>query len=76
MQPGGGIAVFLSMEQIPTELEAIGLRELAAQLRASAADTNNSEYVELFLKAAMALEKRACGAAPEMMEHDRYMSRH
>ena len=69
-----GPAVSLGMGQIPTKREAIGLRELAAQLRISAADTNNLDYVGLFLSAALALEARAQGAQPDMIEHDRHMS--
>ena len=64
------------MGQTPTKREAIGLRELASQLRASAADTNNLEYVGLFLSAALALEARAQGAEPDMMEYDRHFSQH
>ncbi len=64
------------MGHTPSEREAIGLRELAAQLRVSAADTNNLEYVGLFLSATLALEARANGAQPDMIEHDRHMSQH
>jgi hypothetical protein len=64
------------MGQIPTSREAIGLQELARQLRVSAADTNNLEYVGLFLSAAMALEARAQGAQPDMTEFDRHICRH
>jgi hypothetical protein len=64
------------MGQIPTPREAIGLQELARQLRASAADTTNLEYVGLFLSAALALEARARGARPDMAEFDRHLARH
>ncbi len=64
------------MRKTPTKREAIGLRQLAAQLRASAADTNNLEYVGLFLSAALGLEARAGGAKPDMLEHDRHMIHH
>ena len=60
----------------PSKREAIGLRALAAQLRASAADTNNLDYVGLFLSAALALEARADGAQPDMIEYDRHFSQH
>jgi hypothetical protein len=52
------------MEQIPTAREAIGLQELAQMLRTSAADTNNQDYIGLFLSAATALEARAKAAVP------------
>ena len=64
------------MGNTASKREAIGLRELAAQLRASAADTHNLDYVGLFLSAALALEARANGAQPDMIEYDRHFSRH
>ena len=76
MQPGRAASVALCMGHIPTYREAIGLQELARRLRASAADTNNLDYVGLFLSAALALEACARGAAADMPEHDRHMSRH
>jgi uncharacterized MAPEG superfamily protein len=64
------------MRQVPTPRETIGLQELARQLRASAADTNNLEYIGLFLSAALALEARANGAAADMPEFDRHLVQH
>ena len=59
--PGGGRYLGI-MGQIPTAREAIGLTELARRLRASAAQTDDENYVGLFLSAAMALEARALRA--------------
>jgi hypothetical protein len=62
------------MAKDPTAREAIGLHKLARQLRASAAETNDANFVGLFLSAAMALEARA-DKAPPLMEHNRRTSR-
>jgi hypothetical protein len=64
------------MGKIPTPREAIGLQELARQLRVSAADTNNLEYIGLFLSAALALEARARGAQADMPDFDRHLLQH
>lgn len=66
MQPARRATVSLCMGQTPTPRQAIGLQQLARQLRASVADTSNLEYVGLFLSAALALEARARCAAPDM----------
>ena len=65
----------MCMGQTPTPRQAIGLQQLARQLRASVADTSNLEYVGLFLSAALALEARARCAAPDMPEHAGISSR-
>jgi hypothetical protein len=60
------------MGKAPTSREAIGLQELARQLRASAAQTNDANYIKLFLAAAAALETRAKAAPSQFMERQRY----
>jgi hypothetical protein len=47
------------MRQQPKAQELRDLLKLAKQLRTSASATENHEYVELFLRAAMILEERA-----------------
>ncbi len=64
------------MGRKPTAQEAIGLTELARQLRASAAQTNDQNYVSLFLTAAMALEARALAAPSQNMQRKRHADRH
>ncbi len=63
------------METKPTPRQAIGLQELARQLRASAAQTDDASYVRLFLAAAQALEERAGAARPDFLERERRASR-
>jgi hypothetical protein len=59
------------MGKIPSARDAIGLHELAALLRRSAAETGDQNYVGLFLTAAMALEARAA-AAPSAYSERRH----
>jgi hypothetical protein len=47
------------MGQYPTAEQASNLLSLALQLRQSAFDTDDENYIELFLSAALALEARA-----------------
>ena len=56
--PGAGRYLSI-MGKRPTAREAIELTQLAHQLRVSAAQTNDENYVALFLSAALALEARA-----------------
>lgn len=76
MQPGDDLPPYIIMDKVPTSHDVIGLKNLARRLRASAADTNNMNYIGLFLSAAMALEARASGAGPDMAEFDRHLIQH
>ncbi len=71
----GGSRFLDIMAQTPTAREAIGLQELARQLRDSAAQTNDENYVRLFLAAAKALEDRAHAAPPAFREQERRTGR-
>jgi hypothetical protein len=59
------------MEQNPTSEQAANLLSLALQLRQSAFETNDEEYIALFLSAALALEARAYrgAAASSVLVH-------
>ena len=70
-----GFRFLCIMGQIPTAREAIGLNELAQLLRHSAAETDDENYIGLFLSAAMALEARALASSTPFSELSRHMSR-
>jgi hypothetical protein len=69
-------ARFLAMGETPTSREAIGLEELARQLRASASQTDDPDYIQLFLAAAEALEVRAMAVPSQFIERQRHAGRH